>query len=50
VAGLQRRKAANVAVTAVRGDDYGVEPAFGFYPTSGASDDYAFSSLRVSNP
>jgi hypothetical protein len=30
-------------VRAVRGDDYGVEQAFGLYPTSGASDDYAFS-------
>ena len=35
--------AVNDAVKAVRGDDYGVEPAFGLYPTSGASDDYAFS-------
>lgn len=33
----------NDAVTAVRGDDYGVEQAYGLYPTSGASDDYAFS-------
>ena len=33
----------NDAVSAVRGDNYGVEPAFGLYPTSGASDDYAFS-------
>ncbi|MCA1606388.1 MAG: M14 family metallopeptidase, partial [Acidobacteria bacterium] len=33
----------NDAVKAVRGDDYGVEQAFGLYPTSGASDDYAFS-------
>jgi murein tripeptide amidase MpaA len=33
----------NEAVKAVRGDDYGVEQAFGLYPTSGASDDYAFS-------
>jgi murein tripeptide amidase MpaA len=31
------------AVREVRGDDYGVEQAFGLYPTSGASDDYAFS-------
>jgi murein tripeptide amidase MpaA len=31
------------AVRAVRGDDYGVEQAYGLYPTSGASDDYAFS-------
>ncbi len=33
----------NDAVKAVRGDKYGVEQAFGLYPTSGASDDYAFS-------
>jgi murein tripeptide amidase MpaA len=33
----------NDAVQAVRGDDYGVAQAFGLYPTSGASDDYAFS-------
>ena len=33
----------NDAIKAVRGDDYGVEQAFGLYPTSGASDDYAFS-------
>ncbi len=33
----------NDAVREVRGDDYGVEQAFGLYPTSGASDDYAFS-------
>jgi murein tripeptide amidase MpaA len=31
------------AVREVSGDDYGVEQAFGLYPTSGASDDYAFS-------
>ena len=31
------------AVHAVRGDDYAVEQAYGLYPTSGASDDYAFS-------
>jgi murein tripeptide amidase MpaA len=31
------------AVQGVRGDDYGVEQAYGLYPTSGASDDYAFS-------
>jgi murein tripeptide amidase MpaA len=30
-------------VREVRGDDYSVEQAFGLYPTSGASDDYAFS-------
>jgi murein tripeptide amidase MpaA len=33
----------NAAIKAVRADDYGVEQAFGLYPTSGASDDYAFS-------
>jgi murein tripeptide amidase MpaA len=33
----------NDAVKAVRGQDYPVEQAFGLYPTSGASDDYAFS-------
>jgi murein tripeptide amidase MpaA len=33
----------NDAVREARGDDYGVEQAFGLYPTSGASDDYAFS-------
>jgi murein tripeptide amidase MpaA len=33
----------NDAVKAVRGSDYGVEQAYGLYPTSGASDDYAFS-------
>ncbi len=31
------------AITAVRGDSYGLKQAFGLYPTSGASDDYAFS-------
>jgi murein tripeptide amidase MpaA len=31
------------AVQGVRGDDYHVEQAYGLYPTSGASDDYAFS-------
>jgi murein tripeptide amidase MpaA len=31
------------AVKAVRGDGYPVGQAFGLYPTSGASDDYAFS-------
>ncbi|MGW0787504.1 M14 family metallopeptidase [Streptomyces sp. NPDC002911] len=31
------------AVRAVRGADYGVEPAYGLYPTSGTSDDYAYS-------
>ncbi len=33
----------NEALKAVRGENYGVEQAFGLYPTSGASDDYAFS-------
>lgn len=33
----------NDAINEVRGDNYGVEQAFGLYPTSGASDDYAFS-------
>jgi murein tripeptide amidase MpaA len=33
----------NDAVHGVRGNDYGVEQAYGLYPTSGASDDYAFS-------
>ena len=33
----------NDAVRAVRGDNYGVDQAFGLYPTSGASDDYAYS-------
>jgi murein tripeptide amidase MpaA len=32
----------NDAVKAVRGIDYGVEQGYGLYPTSGASDDYAF--------
>ena len=31
------------AITEVRGVGYGVEQAYGLYPTSGASDDYAFS-------
>lgn len=39
----------NAAVKAVRGDNYGVEQAFGLYPTSGASDDYAFSR-HFANP
>ena len=38
---LSRRM--NDAIKAVRGDDYGFEQAFGLYPTSGASDDYASS-------
>ena len=33
----------NDAVKAVRGSEYGVEQGYGLYPTSGASDDYAFS-------
>lgn len=33
----------NDAVRAVRGTDYGVEQAYGLYPTSGTSDDYAYS-------
>ncbi len=35
-------KNVNDALKAVRGIDYGVEQAFGLYPTSGARDDYAF--------
>lgn len=31
------------AVKAVRGDEYHVEQAYSLYPTSGASDDYAYS-------
>ena len=31
------------AISEVRGAAYGVEQAYGLYPTSGASDDYAFS-------
>jgi len=37
----------NAGIKAVRGDDYGVDAAFGLYPTSGASDDYAFSRHAV---
>ena len=33
----------NDAVRAVRNISYGVEQSYGLYPTSGASDDYAFS-------
>lgn len=33
----------STAVRDVRGESYPVEPAYGLYPTSGASDDYAFS-------
>jgi murein tripeptide amidase MpaA len=39
--GLAQRM--NDAVFSVRSVNYGVEPAYGLYPTSGASDDYAFS-------
>ena len=45
VTGLSTRM--NDAVKAVRGDDYGVEQAYGLYPTSGASDDYTFSRSVV---
>lgn len=31
------------AIRQVRGDVYAVEPSFGLYPTSGTSDDYAYS-------
>ena len=33
----------SAAVEDVRGETYPVEPAYGLYPTSGASDDYAYS-------
>jgi hypothetical protein len=33
----------NHAARAVRGDDHGVDQAYGIYPTSGASDNYAYS-------
>ncbi|MGW1957586.1 M14 family metallopeptidase [Streptomyces sp. NPDC001920] len=39
----------NDAVRAVRGLDYGVEAAYGLYPTSGTSDDYAYSR-HFTNP
>ncbi|MFD5847174.1 M14 family metallopeptidase [Streptomyces chartreusis] len=39
----------NDAARAVRGVDYGVEPAYGLYPTSGTSDDYAYSR-HVTDP
>ncbi|MET8679369.1 M14 family metallopeptidase [Streptomyces sp. NPDC004647] len=39
----------NDAIFAVRSVSYGVEPAYGLYPTSGASDDYVFSRHFV-NP
>jgi murein tripeptide amidase MpaA len=35
------------AIAGVRGVRYGVEPAYGLYPTSGTSDDYAFSRHLV---
>jgi murein tripeptide amidase MpaA len=35
------------AIRGVRGVRYGVEPAYGLYPTSGTSDDYAFSRHKV---
>ncbi len=31
------------AISEVSGNGYGIEQAYGLYPTSGASDDYAFS-------
>ncbi len=37
----------NDAIASVRSVNYGVEPAYGLYPTSGASDDYAFSRHLV---
>lgn len=42
-------KKMNNAVKAVRGGNYPSEQAFGLYPTSGASDDYAFSR-HFANP
>ncbi|TVL90368.1 M14 family metallopeptidase [Streptomyces sp. SAJ15] len=42
-------KRINDAVFAVRSVDYGVEQAYGLYPTSGTSDDYAFSR-HIANP
>ena len=47
VAALAVGQAMNGAIAAVRSIDYGVEPAYGLYPTSGASDDYAFSRHLV---
>jgi murein tripeptide amidase MpaA len=35
------------AISGVRGVRYGVEPAYGLYPTSGTSDDYAYSRHKV---
>lgn len=37
----------NAALNEVRGTSYTVDQAVGLYPTSGASDDYAFSRHRV---
>jgi murein tripeptide amidase MpaA len=37
------------AISEVRGVGYGVEQAYGLYPTSGASDDYAFSRNFADN-
>ena len=37
----------NAALTEVRGTSYTVDQAVGLYPTSGTSDDYAFSRHRV---
>ena len=37
----------NAALTEVRGTSYTVDQAVGLYPTSGTSDDYAFSRYRV---
>jgi hypothetical protein len=39
----------DTSITAVGGDSYGAEQAFGLYPTSGASDDYAFSRSFADN-
>ncbi|MEU0031172.1 M14 family metallopeptidase [Streptomyces sp. NPDC006335] len=39
----------NDAVRAVRGVDYKVQAAYGLYPTSGTSDDYAYSR-HLTNP
>lgn len=43
--GLARRM--DDAIAGVRGKRYGVEPSYGLYPTSGTSDDYAFSRHRI---
>jgi murein tripeptide amidase MpaA len=37
------------AISEVRGVGYGIEQAYGLYPTSGASDDYAFSRHFADN-